>query len=305
MIYISFGSISFEALLCLSSHSNNTFLFGGILFVLVALLFKVGAAPFHSWLCDVYDGALISVTLLFAAVPKIIIFSLIVKLFLLVFCDYSELWGPFFLFASVLSIAVGSLSAIYQKRLKRLFAYSTIAHTGFILLGVVGASPDSIKTLTFYVVIYSGLTLLLFSLLIYAVLSVSGFPAYLATWTASGLKNSVFVISFTFVLFSIAGIPPLAGFFSKFLILLSFVSQEYYVTSVIIVLISSVACFYYIRLIKTFFFVKFSKNSFWISTPKRQHSEYLIGAFSFLNIFFVFRPELLSFFSTLVGISLL
>lgn len=76
---------------------------------------------------------------------------------------------------------MGSLSAIYQKRLKRLFAYSTIAHTGFILLGVVGASPDSIKTLTFYVVIYSGLTLLLFSLLIYAVLSVSGFPAYLAT----------------------------------------------------------------------------------------------------------------------------
>jgi len=100
-------------------------------------------------LCDVYDGAMISVTLLFAAVPKIIIFSVIVKIFLLIFYDFASFWSSFFLFSSLLSIAVGSLSAIYQKRLKRLFAYSTVAHTGFILLGVVAASPDSVKTLIF------------------------------------------------------------------------------------------------------------------------------------------------------------
>jgi len=305
LIYMSFGTTSFESLICLSHTSNNSFLFCGILFLLIAFLFKVGAAPFHSWLCDVYDGAIISVTLLFAAVPKIIIFSVITKLFVLVFYDFSSFWVYFFLLASVLSIAIGSLSAIYQKRLKRLFAYSTIAHTGFILLGIVGASPESVKTLTFYLVIYSGLTILLFSLLIFATISVSRFPAYLSSWTASGLKNYVFVITFTLVLFSIAGIPPLAGFFSKFLILLSFVSQEYYVTSVVIVLISSVACFYYIRLIKTFFFVKSSKNSFWISSPKRQHSEFIVGLLLFCNLFFVARPELLSLFSTVVSAALL
>jgi len=280
-------------------------LFCGIVFILIAFLFKVGAAPFHSWLCDVYDGAMISVTLLFAAVPKIIIFSVIVKIFLLIFYDFASFWSSFFLFSSLLSIAVGSLSAIYQKRLKRLFAYSTVAHTGFILLGVVAASPDSVKTLIFYLMIYSVLTILLFSLLIFAIISIVRFPGYLASWTSSGLKNYVFVMSFALTLFSIAGIPPLAGFFSKFLILFSFISQEYLLTSVTIVLISSVACFYYIRLIKTFFFVKSSKNSFWISSTKRQHSEYIIGTLLFFNMFFVFRPELFSSFSTLISITLL
>jgi NADH-quinone oxidoreductase subunit N len=248
---------------------------------------------------------MISVTLLFASVPKIVIFSIIIKLFLVIFYDFSFFWAPLFLFASVSSIAVGSLSALYQKRLKRLFAYSTISHTGFILLGIVAASPDSVNSLIFYVVIYSGLTVLLFSLLIFSIISVTNFPVYLSNWTSAGLKNYTFVISFTLVLFSIAGIPPLAGFFSKFLILLSLVSQEYFTTSIVIVVISSVACFYYIRLIKTFFFVKSSKNSFWISMPKRQGMEVLIGLLLFLNLAFVFRPELLSNFSTLVGLSLL
>ena len=305
LIYICFGSISFESLLCISNTSNNSFLFSGILFILFALLFKVGAAPFHSWLCDVYDGAIISVTLLFASVPKIIIFSLIIKIFLLVFYDFSSFWSPLFLCASIMSIAIGSVSAIYQKRLKRLFAYSTIAHTGFILLGIVCTTPEGVQSLVFYLVIYSALTVLLFSLLIFTILSANRFPAYLATWTASGLNNQVFVVTFTLVLFSIAGIPPLAGFFSKFLILLSFVSQEYYVTSLVIVIISSIACFYYIRLIKTFFFVKGSKNSFWISSPKRTHSEYIIGFLLFFNFFFVLYPETLSLFSTVVATSLI
>jgi NADH-quinone oxidoreductase subunit N len=105
---------------------------------------------------------------LFASAPKIVIFSIIIKLFLLVFIGFNSVWSPFLFFASVLSIAVGSVSAIYQKRLKRLFAYSTISHTGFILLGIACASADSMSSLIFYIVVYSGLTILLFSLLIFA-----------------------------------------------------------------------------------------------------------------------------------------
>jgi NADH:ubiquinone oxidoreductase subunit 2 (subunit N) len=126
----------------------------------------------------------------------------------------------------------------------------------------------------------------------------------LSSWTASGLKNFTFILSFTLILFSIAGIPPLAGFFSKFLILLSAVSEQYYVSSIVIVLISSVACFYYIRLIKSFFFVKTTKNNLWISCTKRQHSEYVVGVLLFLNLFFVLRPELLFSFSTIISMSL-
>jgi NADH-quinone oxidoreductase subunit N len=96
---------------------------------------------------------------------------------MLIFFEFSEFWNPLFTFATISSIAVGSISAIYQKRLKRLFAYSTIAHTGFILLGIVGASPESTKTLVFYLMVYSLLSILLFSLLIFTIIASTRFPA--------------------------------------------------------------------------------------------------------------------------------
>jgi NADH:ubiquinone oxidoreductase subunit 2 (subunit N) len=144
----------------------------------------------------------------------------------------------------------------------------------------------------------------MFSLLLFAIITQVNFPAYIANWTSSGLRNYTFVISFTLVLFAIAGIPPLAGFFSKFLILLSIVTQEYYVTSLLIVIISSIASFYYIRLIKTFFFVKSSKNNLWISTVKRQSSEFNIGLLLFLNLVFAIYPGFLLNLSNTVSLAL-
>lgn len=255
-------------------------------------------------MCDVYDGSILSVTLLFASAPKIILFSVIVKLFFFAFIDYTDFWVPFFWIASTFSIAVGSISAIYQKRIKRLFAYSTIAHTGFILLGVLACSVESSKALIFYITVYAFLTILLFSLLIFSTLKTTAYPKYLANLSSIGMKNYLFAISFALILFSIAGIPPLAGFFSKFFVLFTIVAQQYYVTSLIIIIISSVACFYYIRLIKIFFFVKSSKNSFWLSNTTKQNTEIVIGPLLFLNVCFFFRPDLLSHFSTVLGIIL-
>jgi NADH-quinone oxidoreductase subunit N len=223
---------------------------------------------------------------------------------LLVFFEFKDFWSPLFLFASVLSVAVGSISALYQKRIKRLFAYSTIAHTGFLLLGVVAASPHSANSLIFYIVIYSLLTILLFSVLIFAIISQKNFPAYIANWTSCSLRNYIFIITFTLVLFSIAGIPPLAGFFSKLGVLTSIIVNEYYVTALVIVIISSVASFYYIRLIKTFFFVKTRKNNLWISNSKRPIMEFNIGVLLFFNVAFWFHPELLSLMSTVIGLTL-
>jgi NADH-quinone oxidoreductase subunit N len=142
--------------------SDDKFLNFGLMFILIAFLFKIGSAPFHSWLCDVYEGAMISVTLLFASAPKILIFNIMIKFFLVIFSELNDFWTNLFLLSGFLSIFVGSLSAIYQKRLKRLFAYSTIAHTGFIVLGFVLASPETTRALIFYILIYTGLTLLLF-----------------------------------------------------------------------------------------------------------------------------------------------
>jgi NADH:ubiquinone oxidoreductase subunit 2 (subunit N) len=148
------------------------------------------------------------------------------------------------------------------------------------------------------------MTVLMFSLLLFAIVTQANFPAYISNWTSSGLRNYIFVISFTLVLFAIAGIPPLAGFFSKFLILLSIVTQEFYVTSLLIVIISSIASFYYIRLIKTFFFVKSSKTNFWISTAKRQGAEINIGVLLFLNLTFATYPGLLLNMSNSVSLML-
>ena len=304
-VYLTFGTTSFNALFNLVYTSDDNLLFLGILFILVAFLFKIGSAPFHAWIPDVYEGAIISVTFIFSAAPKIAIFSVLAKLFLLCFYKFNNIWASIFIFSAILSIAIGSFSAIYQKRIKRLFAYSAISHTGFILLGIVSANPDALKGFFFYIIVYSLITILLFSLLIFTINNISQMPSYIASWTALSLKNSVFAISFSFTLFSIAGIPPFVGFFSKFLVLLQLVAQNYIISSLIIVIISSIACFYYIRLIKTFYFVKTTKNSLWISSNKRQFSEYLIASLLFFNVGFFLQPQLLYLLASILSFTLI
>jgi NADH:ubiquinone oxidoreductase subunit 2 (subunit N) len=236
--------------------------------------------------------------------PKIILFSILTKLYFFTCFDHFELWSPFFLLASIASIAVGSFSAIYQKRVKRLFAYSTISHTGFILLGLLVGTPESVKALTFYIIVYAFLTILLFSLLIYSSISSNNSIKYIANWTSVGFKNYFFTACFTLTLFSIAGIPPLAGFFSKFFVLLSIVGNEYYISSIVIILLSGISCFFYIRFIKIFFFTKTSKYSFWLSNSTKQNTEIIISLFLLFNICFFIFPNTLTNLSTIIGFAL-
>jgi len=305
LIYLDFGLTSFESLFSLALTQQDSFLFSGLLFFLVVLLFKIGAAPFHLWVSDVYDGSMLNITMVFAAAPKIIMFSILVKLVFSSLFNFDFILKSLLLFASLLSITIGTFSAIYQKRIKRLFAYSAISHTGFILLGIMSNSAESSKATIAYILIYSFLTLLLFSLLILVSISTNNNPKYLANWTSFGLNNYLFAISFTLILFSIAGIPPLAGFFSKFFVLLSIVSNGYYLSAFYIIIISSIGCFYYIRLIKMFFFTKFSKNSFWLSNPTKKNTDLILATLMFLNIAFFIRPEFISHISTVVCFSII
>jgi proton-translocating NADH-quinone oxidoreductase chain N len=178
-IYFAYGSVNFEIIYSLILEQNDAFLFIGIVFILIPLLFKIGSAPFHSWLCDVYDGSILTVTLLFASAPKIILFGVIVKLFYFLFNEFQIFSNYFFIYSAVGSIFIGSISALYQKRIKRLFAYSTITHTGFILLAIVAASVESVKAIVFYTIIYSLLSILLFSILIFSVVVTNNYPKYL------------------------------------------------------------------------------------------------------------------------------
>jgi len=304
LIYLYFGSISFELIASILNFTSEPLFFSGFLFVIIVLMFKVGCAPFHFWLCDVYEGSILPVTLLFASAPKIVLFSLLFKLCFFVTFEYSSTWSSFLGFSAVVSIFVGSISAIYQKRLKRLFAYSTIAHTGFLLLAFLCCSIDSAKSLVFYIIIYSCLSITTFSLLINAASASTIQPKYLINLSGIGSKNYIFAVTFALTILAVAGIPPLAGFFSKFFILLSVIGSEYYFTSLTIVVLSSISCFYYIRMVKLMFFVKDSKNCIWITNKSKKNSEILIGIFLFFILCYFLHPNLIIDFSIVMGLLL-
>jgi NADH-quinone oxidoreductase subunit N len=178
-IYVNLGITTFELLFSVLFLTTDYFIISGIVFIMIAFLFKTGAAPFHIWLCDVYEGSLLSVTLMFSSLPKIILFGLITKLFHFIFIDIFMTISNLFLLSSIASICIGSIAAIYQKRIKRLLGYSTINHTGFILLAIAIPSMEATKILSFYIIIYTTLTLLLFALLIYCSISTKKSYKYL------------------------------------------------------------------------------------------------------------------------------
>jgi NADH-quinone oxidoreductase subunit N len=304
LIYLIFGSITFETISSITNIHSEPLFFSGFLFVLVVLMFKVGSAPFHFWLCDVYEGSILPVTLLFASAPKIVLFGLFLKLCFFTVCSYSAVWSPVIGFSAIASIVVGSLSAIYQKRLKRLLAYSTIAHTGFILLAFLSYSLIATKSLIFYIIIYSCMTITMFSLIISAYAPAGVQPKYLINFSGIGSRNQIFAATFGLTILAIAGIPPLAGFFSKFFILVSVIGAEYYFIALTIIFFSSIACFYYIRMVKILFFVKNSKNTLWITSVEKKNTEIVIGIFLFFICCYFLYPNLIVNFSIVVGLSL-
>ena len=168
LLYLSSGTTSLECLAkTLTTVSSSTLVsFLGLFFVVVSLFFKVGAAPFHMWLCDVYEGCLTSVSALFATTPKIALFSILFKLYLGVFYGYLELSAPFFMFCGALSVLFSAVGGLYQKRVKRLIAYSAISHTGFVLLGLLPACAEAASSCFIYVTAYVLTSFSIFSVLI-------------------------------------------------------------------------------------------------------------------------------------------
>ena len=221
----------------------------GGLFVIIGLLFKVGAAPFHMWLPDVYEGAPTIVTAYFAIVPKIAILLTLINLLVVPFIGIWYSIQPFLIIAAILSLIVGSLGGINQGKIKRLISYSAISHVGFILIGIIPLSLYSIESSIIYILIYIILSLSTFTILI-------NFSEHRYISQFSGLSryNPVLAFTFAFILLSIAGIPPLAGFFSKYLVLMNAVDNGFYILAFIAVLTSAISTFYYLRIIKWMFF---------------------------------------------------
>lgn len=225
----------------------------GMVFILAGIAFKVSAVPFHMWTPDVYEGAPTSVTAFFAMVPKLAALALIIRLVFEPFAALSHDWGQILWFLAAASMVVGAFAGLRQGNIKRLLAYSSIGNMGYALMGIVAASALGVGSLLFYMAIYMIMTAGTFAV----ILSMRRHGRSLENMSdLSGLSQNSPVLAYILALlmFSMSGIPPLAGFFGKFAVFQAAMDAHLYVLAVIGVLTSVVSAFYYLRVIKIMFF---------------------------------------------------
>ena len=229
----------------------------GVIFIACALLFKATAAPFHMWAPDVYEGAPTVVSTFFAVVPKIAILGLFVRLFMYSFHDLMDSWQQVILISAALSMVVAAFTALTQRKIKRFLAYSSVGHVGYLLIGLGTGTVEGIQGLLIYTLIYVFMTLNAWTFLLSAEFSTKkGNAIYFTDLTALSKINPLLAITFTCTLFSMAGVPPLAGFTAKMYVFFSAMEGSMYFIAVLGVLTSVVGAFYYLRFIKIMYFEK-------------------------------------------------
>jgi NADH-quinone oxidoreductase subunit N len=234
------------------TESSNGLTFG-IVFILVGLAFKISAVPFHMWAPDVYEGSPTSVTVFFAILPKIAALTVFIRFLYVPFLNLIEQWQMIIIFLSIASMLFGAIAAIGQKNLKRLVAYSSIGHMGYALAGLSTGTNQGIQSSITYISIYLFMNLAFFSCLFMLKRDEKYFENI---EDLSGLAKNHPLLSFSFliVLFSLAGIPPLAGFFAKFYIFTAVIEESMYFLAIVGLLSTVIAAFYYLRLIKIIYF---------------------------------------------------
>ena len=225
----------------------------GVLLIFIGLLFKIAAAPFQSWAPDVYQGSPTSVTVLFAILPKIAALTVFIKFLYGPFINLFEEWQAIIIFLSIASMILGAVAAIGQKNLKRLIAYSSISHMGYALAGLTTGTNQGIQSSIIYLIIYLIMNLAFFSCL-FMLKRKDKFYENIEDLSGLSKKHPILALSFLIILFSLAGIPPLAGFFAKFYIFMAVIQKEMYFLAIVGLLATVIAAFYYLRVIKIIYF---------------------------------------------------
>jgi NADH-quinone oxidoreductase subunit N len=225
----------------------------GLVFLLAGLAFKVSAVPFHMWTPDVYEGAPTPVTAFFAAAPKVAAMALLTRVVLSAFPGIQPQWQQIVYFLAIASMGLGAFAAIGQTNIKRLMAYSSIANVGFMLVGLAAGTAEGAQGVLIYLAIYVAMTLGAFACII--AMRRDGEPVEEIDQLAGLARNDLPMATlFAILLFSLAGIPPLAGFFGKFYVFLAAINAGHYVLAVIGVIASVVGAYYYVRIVKVMFF---------------------------------------------------
>ena len=254
LIYGFTGTTTFTGIAQAASHGGASVgLIFGIVFLLAGFAFKVSAVPFHMWTPDVYEGAPTPVTAFFAAAPKIAAMAIFIRTMITAFPAVTAEWQQIVVFISIASMLLGAFAAIGQRNIKRLMAYSSIGHMGFALVGLASGTQAGVKGVILYLVIYLVMTAGTFACIL--AMRRRGGPAEDIDDLAGLAKNSpMFAFLLAMLMFSLAGIPPLAGFFAKFYVFLAAIEAELYTLAVIGVLSSVVGAFYYLRIVKIMYF---------------------------------------------------
>lgn len=295
LLYGFTGSVSFPVIANTITNPEIAANMGvviGLVFVLVGLAFKVSAVPFHMWTPDVYEGAPTSVTALFAVVPKLAAMGLLLRLLFEPFEAVAWQWQQIIWFLSVASMVWASFAAMAQTNIKRLMAYSSIGHVGYALIGIAAATEAGAGAVVVYLMIYMVMTAGAFGIIL--MMRRDG-AAVEKISDLSGLSqhSPLMAYGFAILLFSMAGIPPMAGFFGKILIFETAVAEGMYILAIIGVLSSVVAAYYYIRVIKVMFFDD-------AADPFDKKLVFSKRAVSFLSVLFVIG--FIAFPSTLITV---
>ena len=295
LLYGFTGSTNFE-IISNELNKQNTGAIFAMVFILVGLAFKVSAVPFHMWTPDVYEGSPTSITSYFAAVPKVAGLAVLIKFMFVPFSNIISEWQMIIIFISIASMILGAVAAIGQKNLKRLLAYSSIGHMGYALAGIATGALAGYKSSIVYITIYVVMNVGAFSCL-YLMKKDGVYKENISDLSGISKKHPILGISFLIILFSLAGIPPLGGFFAKFYIFSAVLEQKMYALAIIGLLTTVISAVYYLKIIKTIYFDE-NKLSFDLVENKTITGTILISC-TLLVTFFLYPSLLNEIVSTL------
>src|ERR1700686_3067396 len=253
LIYGFTGTVSFTGIAKATVHGASIGLIFGLVFLFVGFCFKISAVPFHMWTPDVYEGAPTPVTAFFAAAPKVAGIAIFVRATVVAFPGIIHEWQQIVVFVSIASMVLGAFAAIGQRNIKRLMAYSSIGHMGFALVGLAAATPEGVQGVLVYMSIYVAMTLGTFAVIL-AMRRDGKFVETIGDLSGLARTHPTMAFFLAMLLFSLAGIPPLAGFFAKFYVFLAAIKAGLYMLAVIGVLSSVVGAFYYLTIVKIMYF---------------------------------------------------
>ena len=287
LIYGFTGSVEFDAIAAvLSSEGTNLGVVFGIVFVLAGLAFKISAVPFHMWTPDVYEGAPTPVTAFFAGAPKVAAMALLLRLLFGAFPSMLAEWQQIVVFISIASMVLGAFAAIGQTNITRLMAYSSISHMGFALVGLAAGTPEGVRGVLIYMVIYVVMNAGVFCCIL-AMRRKEGYVETIGDLAGLSRNQPMVAAMLAMLMFSLTGIPPLAGFFGKFYVFAPAIQAGLYPLAVIGVLASVVGAFYYLRIVKIMYFDEPAEA---FEQPMPGELTAVLGISSVFTLFFVLYP---------------